>query len=87
MKHENCESNTPEPRRIAVIADIHANMDALAAVLADIQTQDADRIVCLGDCIGYGAEPLATLRQVAALGCPTVMGNHELALRFPRIMA
>ncbi len=87
MTLEASKPGAPGPRRIAVIADIHANMDALTAVLAHIRTQDADRIVCLGDSIGYGAEPLATLRRVEALGCPTVIGNHELALRFPRLMA
>ncbi len=76
-----------EPRRIAVVADIHANMEALTAVLADMAAQSTDALVCLGDCVGYGAEPLEAVRTVAALECPTVMGNHELGLRFPRILA
>jgi diadenosine tetraphosphatase ApaH/serine/threonine PP2A family protein phosphatase len=80
------DSDRREERRIAVIADIHANMDAFRAVLADIEIQGVDRIACLGDCVGYGAEPAAVVHQVAALGCPTVMGNHELALRYPKLL-
>ena len=70
--------------RIAVLSDIHANMDALSAVLADIRGRSVDRLVCLGDCVGYGAEPSAVIRCMQDLKCPTVMGNHELALRHPR---
>ncbi|RME76903.1 MAG: metallophosphoesterase, partial [Planctomycetota bacterium] len=65
--------------RIAVISDIHANADALEAVLADIEAQGAERIVCLGDVVGYGAEPnrcCAALREREVL---TVAGNHDYA--------
>ncbi|MEL7485111.1 MAG: metallophosphoesterase family protein, partial [Planctomycetota bacterium] len=42
----------------AIISDIHGNADALKAVLADIDSKGVDRVICLGDIIGYGPEPL-----------------------------
>ncbi|MDD2605405.1 MAG: metallophosphoesterase family protein [Desulfobacteraceae bacterium] len=71
--------------RIAVISDIHGNLDALTAVLTDMKNCAVHRIVCLGDCIGYGAEPEAVVQRIATLGCPTVMGNHEAAALDPRV--
>jgi predicted phosphodiesterase len=72
--------------RIAVISDIHGNLDALTAVLDDIEGRGVDHIVCLGDCIGYGAEPEAVVQRIAALGCLTVMGNHEAAALDPGVL-
>ena len=72
--------------RIAVISDIHGNLDALTAVLKDIDHCAVDHIVCLGDCIGYGAEPEAVVQRIAALGCPTVLGNHEAAALDPGVL-
>ena len=66
--------------RLAVISDIHSNMDSLAAVLADIDGRGADRIVSLGDNIGYGPEPEAVIRTLRRLNIPSVKGNHEAAL-------
>ena len=43
--------------RIAILSDIHGNLEALEAVLADAKTQGYDRMVCLGDIVGYGADP------------------------------
>ena len=63
--------------RIAFISDIHANIDALEAVLADIDFQGADEIICLGDIVGYGAAPSECLEQVRARCSVTVMGNHD----------
>ncbi len=65
---------------IAIISDIHGNMDALNKVLADIDAADADQIVCLGDCIGYGAEPEEVVREIIRRNIPTVAGNHEMAV-------
>jgi len=64
--------------RFGVIADIHGNLDALMAVLADMGT--VDRVLCLGDLVGYGPEPnecCARIRQLPGLVC--VVGNHDLA--------
>jgi predicted phosphodiesterase len=63
--------------RLALISDIHGNAFAMDTVLADIQTQGVDRIVCLGDAIQGGAEPVATVQRLRELACPVVMGNAD----------
>lgn len=66
--------------RLAIISDIHGNSTALDAVLADIQQQNVDRIICLGDIANAGPHPsycLDTVRQVADV---VIQGNHELYL-------
>lgn len=63
--------------RYAVIADIHANLDALQVVQKDIQDQRCTHVVCLGDVVGYGADPKACLDIVRAMNVPTVKGNHD----------
>jgi diadenosine tetraphosphatase ApaH/serine/threonine PP2A family protein phosphatase len=63
--------------RIALISDIHSNIDALEAVLADIDFQGADEIFCLGDIVGYGAAPSECLEVVRSRCSVTVMGNHD----------
>jgi Icc-related predicted phosphoesterase len=63
--------------REAIISDIHGNLEALEAVLKDIETQKVDRIVCLGDIVGYGANPRECIRLVME-NCKLVLfGNHE----------
>jgi diadenosine tetraphosphatase ApaH/serine/threonine PP2A family protein phosphatase len=64
---------------IAVISDIHGNLDALEAVLADIDRLGIERILCLGDNIGYGPEPGQVIERLRSLQIPSVIGNHELA--------
>ena len=66
--------------RLAVISDIHANLEALRAVLADLQGQAPDLVYSLGDNLGYGPEPEAVVDLVRAHGIPSVLGNHELGL-------
>ncbi len=73
--------------RLAVISDIHANLEALRAVLADLQGQATDAVFCLGDNLGYGPEPEAVVDLVRGLDIPTVMGNHELGLVDPAGLA
>ncbi len=69
--------------RIAVISDIHGNLDALEAVLEDIRGRGCDRTVCLGDVVGYGADPEECVRLVRAeiwrdsQGEAVVRGNHD----------
>jgi predicted phosphodiesterase len=63
--------------RIALFGDIHANLEALEAVLADAGQQGVTDYVCLGDVVGYNADPAACLERVKAMGCPTVKGNHD----------
>lgn len=63
--------------RYAVISDIHANLPALEVVLADIERVGVDRIVCLGDVVGYNAHPNECADIIRERGIPTIMGNHD----------
>jgi predicted phosphodiesterase len=63
--------------RLAVIADIHGNVAALEAVLADVKARGADRIVNLGDCVSGPLWPRETMDMLEALALPTVRGNHD----------
>jgi len=66
--------------RSALISDIHGNLEALTSVLHHIETQKVGRIFCLGDVVGYGADPSACLALVAE-NCEIVLkGNHEAAV-------
>ena len=66
----------------AVISDIHANLEALKAVLADIDTTGADEIVCLGDIVGYGPDPEACLDLTAERCSVVLCGNHDYAVLY-----
>lgn len=63
--------------RIAIFGDIHSNLEALQAVLADAQSYQCTQFVCLGDIVGYNANPKECLDTIRALECPTVKGNHD----------
>lgn len=63
--------------RYGIFADIHSNQEALEAVLDDMQAQRVSHLVCLGDIVGYNANPAECLELVRALGCPVVKGNHD----------
>lgn len=71
--------------RYGLISDVHANLPALTAVLAELEVRRVDRYLCAGDVIGYGPHPAECVRAVAALGPVWVLGNHELMLlgRYP----
>lgn len=69
---------------IAIISDIHGNLEALSEVLVDIESTGIDDIVCLGDCIGYGPDPEAVINEIRRRAIPTIMGNHELAVCNPQ---
>lgn len=65
-------------KKIAVFGDIHANLEALQAVLADAEQEGCgSTMACLGDIVGYNANPAECLARVRELGCPTVKGNHD----------
>jgi putative phosphoesterase len=66
--------------RVAIISDIHANYIALEAVLADLRRDQFDQIVCLGDAIQGGPQPVKTAARLRELGCPIVMGNADYFL-------
>lgn len=63
--------------KIALFGDIHANWEAFEAVLADADAQGCDSYVCLGDVVGYNADPVKCLEKVQEMGCPVVKGNHD----------
>jgi predicted phosphodiesterase len=63
--------------RVAILSDIHSNLEALEAVLVDARGQRCTEFVCLGDIVGYNANPRECLEIVRALDCPTVKGNHD----------
>jgi diadenosine tetraphosphatase ApaH/serine/threonine PP2A family protein phosphatase len=65
--------------RYAVLSDIHGNLEALGAVLRDAAAHAAD-VLCLGDVVGYGADPGPCVDLVAARARATVAGNHEHAV-------
>jgi diadenosine tetraphosphatase ApaH/serine/threonine PP2A family protein phosphatase len=73
--------------RIAVVSDIHSNLLAFQEVLADIDRSRVDRVVSLGDNIGYGPEPESVLRLLRTLGIPSIMGNHELGIADPSCLS
>ena len=71
--------------RYAIISDVHANEAALRAVLTDAVDARADKIVCLGDVLGYGPDPVAALELVYRRAHVCLAGNHDDAVsrRFP----
>jgi len=69
-----------EPLFFALISDIHSNIDALDAVLADIAQQPCRGILCLGDIVGYGPEPSRCVQRVMESCVVSVLGNHEAML-------
>jgi predicted phosphodiesterase len=67
--------------RVAVLSDIHANMEALEAVLRHAKTSLVDQYVCLGDVVGYGANPNECIEMLRSLpNCPCLLGNHDAAV-------
>ncbi len=81
MAHSNGTSNGQKPFRLrAVISDIHGNLEALTAVLKDIEQQGADEIVCLGDVVGYGPDPMTCLKIIRKISRWSLCGNHDAAM-------
>jgi predicted phosphodiesterase len=65
--------------RYAILSDVHSNLEALAAVLGAISELSVDQIVCLGDVVGYLADPNECLDLLRARGVRCIAGNHDLA--------
>ncbi len=65
--------------RYAVLSDIHGNLEALTAVLDSLTSAQIDRVLCPGDVVGYGADPVACLDRLRACEAVIVAGNHDLA--------
>lgn len=62
--------------RIGLLSDVHGNLPALEAVLAELEAEELDAVVCLGD-VAVGPQPVESLARVRALGCPTIKGNWD----------
>lgn len=63
--------------QIAILGDIHANLDALDVVLDDCRAQGVTEYLCTGDVVGYNACPHECLSIIREMGCPVMMGNHD----------
>jgi len=68
--------------RRAIISDIHANLEALNAVLADIESRGVSEIYCLGDIVGYGPNPRECIDLAIERFTATVLGNHDQGALF-----
>jgi predicted phosphodiesterase len=72
--------------RIAVLSDIHGNLDAFREVLRDMDRFRVDQVISLGDMIGYGPESEGTIRLIQERAIPCVAGNHEMAVIKPQLL-
>lgn len=63
----------------AIVSDVHGNLEALEAVLADIANRKTASIICLGDFVGYGASPNECIERLRPIIELAVAGNHDLA--------
>jgi predicted phosphodiesterase len=63
--------------RILFLSDIHGNYEALQAVLKDAASRDYDRVIFLGDAVGYGPQPVEVLETLEGLGANCIIGNHD----------
>jgi diadenosine tetraphosphatase ApaH/serine/threonine PP2A family protein phosphatase len=66
--------------RLAILSDIHANLEALIEVEAALGRLAVDEVVCLGDVVGYGASPNPCCERIRALASVTLLGNHDAAV-------
>ncbi len=73
----SCERKNYSLMRFAIFSDIHSNLEALEAVLSDARERHCTHFVCLGDVVGYNANPRECVEIVRDLDCPTVKGNHD----------
>jgi predicted phosphodiesterase len=66
--------------RVALISDVHANHEALRTTLEDVARRSVDRIVCLGDIVGYNRDAAECIARIRGTDCLCVAGNHDLAV-------
>ena len=67
--------------RVAIVSDVHGNRHAFEAVLDAVEAADAEELWCLGDLVGYGAEPDACVELAQRHAAVCLAGNHDLAVR------
>jgi diadenosine tetraphosphatase ApaH/serine/threonine PP2A family protein phosphatase len=70
----------PQLRMFAIVSDIHGNLEALTAVLDEIERRGIEHIVCLGDIVGYGPNPTECIDKIIQRARATLMGNHDFAV-------
>jgi len=70
--------------RIAIFSDVHGNLPALDAVLADIDARRVDAVYCLGDLVGYAPFPNESIARIRGARIPTIMGNYDEGVGFDR---
>lgn len=63
-----------------ILSDVHGNLEALTVVLAQIETVRPDKVICLGDVVGYGPNPNECVELIRRLAATTIMGNHDHAV-------
>ncbi len=63
--------------RYGIVSDIHSNLEAFEAVLDALSKEKIDKYICVGDIVGYGADPRACIKKVRQLNIVTVLGNHD----------
>src|SRR5438034_221184 len=63
--------------RVAIFSDVHANLEALEAVLTDAHKRKCTHFVCLGDVVGYNANPHECVERIREMDCPIVKGNRD----------
>src|SRR5437763_7904833 len=66
--------------RVGLFSDTHSNLEALTAVLRKLDEDGVDKLVCLGDTVGYGANPNETCDLVRTRASATILGNHDAAV-------
>ena len=71
-------SNGATPRRVAILSDVHGNLPAFRAVLDDIERVGVDAVWCLGDLVGYGAQPDECVALARGRCARCLLGNHDL---------
>lgn len=64
-------------KKYAILGDIHSNLEALDVVLDDARKQGVTNFACVGDLVGYNANPAECLERIREIGCVTVRGNHD----------
>lgn len=70
--------------RIAIFSDVHGNLPALDAVLADLRSRQPDAVYCLGDLVGYAPFPNEVVERIRHDAIPTIMGNYDDGVGFER---
>ncbi len=80
---EALKEDVVKSAKIAVISDIHSNLQAFEAVLANIKSQGISEIYCCGDIVGYGGNPNECVEIIRDKGIKWVLGNHEVAILNP----